>query len=269
MLGTMRRVFSAVTLALALAASPACDLFLGNSKIEHGELYQSGDPRYDRFFAEVHDKQVAAESWDDDKKSSRAPLVKALGLTETAGQSRILNVLKTKKDEVAGPAAQTANAEAARSRKLAKAADALEALSKKGAELKEEAAEDKKNMGAEKADDKKVKERDTVRREVAGATRVCTKLASRARSEAKEADELVEAIKQAVPGVSVSGGGAETPAPSPPDDASKPKPAAKPKPAGKPKPATPKPATPKPDAPKPDAPKPDAPKPPPAEVFDP
>jgi hypothetical protein len=47
--------------ALACAAVPACEPF-GQSKVAQGQLYQSGDGRFDPFFEAVHKEQVEAAS---------------------------------------------------------------------------------------------------------------------------------------------------------------------------------------------------------------
>lgn len=78
---SMPRLGLRAFLAFALLVV-ACDLFGGPSRVRSGQLYAPGSPEYDAYFKDVHLLQVAAAGWDDDKKSSRRPLVDALKLND-------------------------------------------------------------------------------------------------------------------------------------------------------------------------------------------
>ena len=277
----MLRVLARGVLLLALA-SAACDLTNARTKVANGQLYQAGDAKYDPYFTEVHQEQVAAASWPDDAKAARKPIVSALDLRPGASNTTILSALKEKKsDTVIGHSVDdTVTAERERTRKLGAAAEKLEGLRKRGEELKKQAVEDRRNLAADKADESRVSKANEVKAEVSAAVDAVDGMLEDARKGGREAEELAKRLRGAWNGTN-----AEEPIPAsePPKEEKKPEPAAappkeekkdekkKPDPPKKPakKPAPP-PADPPPAAAEP-APKP-KPKPPPKkedEVFTP
>jgi len=98
----MRPLFFALTLGITL---PACDLILGPTKVSQGQLYQSGEEKYDPYFAEVHQAQVAAAAWPDDAKAARKPIVTALNLAPSASMSTILSATRRRRamEELGAP----------------------------------------------------------------------------------------------------------------------------------------------------------------------
>lgn len=179
----MRRCALLLAAALALAATPACESFLGApSKVAQGQLYESGDMRYDEYFRAVHDQQVAASGWGDARKEARRPLHSALAVTPDAAEDTVLSAARERAAKLGGGGAtldvsgprvsatpgasadpplfsaveEAARAEIDRARKLRETADKLEELAKAGEGLRKQAEDDQKNMGADKADDKKV-----------------------------------------------------------------------------------------------------------------
>ena len=88
----MKRIAPFLAILAALAAAPAltaCEFFLGDTKTSKGQLYQSGDPRYDPYFDQVHNEQIKASSWPDEAKQSRKPIVTALNLKPDASNGTI------------------------------------------------------------------------------------------------------------------------------------------------------------------------------------
>ena len=60
----------------ALLAAPAC-MMNGPSRTAQGQPYTSGNPTYDTFFHDVHQQQVDAAGWGDDKKGAHRAFVSA------------------------------------------------------------------------------------------------------------------------------------------------------------------------------------------------
>jgi len=188
----------AVALGVACTALAGCDL-ITPTKTANGQLYQSGDGRYDSYFAAVHQEQVAAASWSDDAKAARKPIVTALDLRPGASNATILAATRDKKGDASLGSAieQTTAAESERARRLTAAAAKLDDLQKRGEELKKQTAEDRKNLGADKADPKKVEKKDEIKREMAAAVDAVESMASDARKGAKEAEELATKLRAA------------------------------------------------------------------------
>src|SRR4051812_1144108 len=101
----MRLRKTAVTLGtvLALGATSVllggCDLFVGSTKVANGQLYQSGDGRYDAYFAQVHQEQVSSAHWPDNSKAARKPIIVALKLRPGASNSIILAATRERKGD--------------------------------------------------------------------------------------------------------------------------------------------------------------------------
>ncbi len=169
------------------------------TKTANGQLYQSGDGRYDPYFNQVHQDQLTAANWPDEAKNSRKPIITALSLRPGTGNGTILGAAKEKKnDATVGKAVdETINTERERARKLTQAAGQLEELLKRGEELKKETVKDKQNLGADKADDKKVAKKDEVKSEMSAAVDAVDNMLSDAKKGAKEADELARKLRGA------------------------------------------------------------------------
>ena len=203
---TLRKATLAIAIALGVActALAGCDLILTPTKTANGQLYQSGDGKYDPYFAQVHQEQVAAANWPDEAKASRKPIVTALDLRPGASNSTILAATRDKKGEASLGSAveQTTAAESERARRLSATAAKLDDLQKRGEELKKQTIEDRRNLAADKADDKKVAKKDELKREMAAAVDVVESLADDARKGAKEAEDLASKLKAAWTGKS-------------------------------------------------------------------
>ncbi|MBX3229885.1 MAG: hypothetical protein KIT84_06080 [Labilithrix sp.] len=231
----------ALLLSAALALPIAgCSLFFGETKTSQGQLYQSGDTRYDPYFDTVHREQVAAAGWADQAKESRKPIVMALNLRPGASNATILTATRESKSggvALGGPVEQTSAGEAERARKLTAELKRLEELKEQGEQLRKQAATDKENMGAQRADEKAVAKKDDIKRELGACVDVLDKLITDARRGAKEAEELSTKLTAAWTGRSED----EKTATKKDDDKKKPEPTAAKKPdaAAKPKPATP------------------------------
>lgn len=185
---------------LLLPPLAACDVITGPSKVAKGQLYASGDGQYDPYFEQVHREQVASGAWADEAKAARKPIVTALNLTGNASNSTIASSAKDgiekHGDGHGKPAAvETVSAEASLAKKLAAEAERLEDLKKKGEELKKHAEGERRNMGADKADEKKVDKRRQIERELSASISVTDDLASDARKGAKEADDLAARLR--------------------------------------------------------------------------
>ena len=292
----------ALLASLACTALPACDGFLSSSKVAQGQRYQSDDPRYDPYFDSVHQAQVAAAAWPDDKKAARRPLVNALSLTPTASDDTIVGATRERVRKAGGGGAkldlasahvtpsgtndgalfaaveETVRLELDRAHKLKEKSDKLEEMAKHGEALKESADKEFSNRGADKADEKKTDKSRETRRELGGAVDATRSLARDAAKGSREAQDFLEDLGAALeakdaPARSRSSRGESKPLPpAPPPKAEEKKPEEK-KPDDKPskpsKPqapaAKPKPAEKPTPAEKP-APKP---APPPDEVFNP
>ncbi|HVH44426.1 MAG TPA: hypothetical protein VM925_18865 [Labilithrix sp.] len=176
-----------------------CDYILQPTKVAGGQLYQSGDGKYDPYFAAVHQEQLASANWPDEAKSSRKPVVTALDLRPGASNFTILSATRSKKGEasLSNAIEQTTASESERARRLTAAAAKLDDMQKRGEELKKQTVIDKKNLGADKADDAKVAKKDEVKREMAAAVDSVESMASDARKGAKEAEELATKLKAA------------------------------------------------------------------------
>lgn len=189
---------SAFVLALCLSTPLAgCDLLNTPTKTAKGELYQSGDGRYDGWFAQVHQEQLGAASWGDESKSSRKALVSALGLRPGSSNGVIVGAVRDKKGTAAlGPTVdQTIASERERAKKLSGAENRLDELARRGATYKKEAIEERDGMGADKADETKVKKRSEVKRELVAAVEVVENLRDDAQHGAAEADELATKLR--------------------------------------------------------------------------
>lgn len=268
---TKRKIF---TVALCVALAGGCDLFLGPSKTGQGQLYTANDPRYDPFFVDVHKSQVAAASWPDEQKAAKKPIAEALDLPATASYATIVSATKERKEnrkgaDIGSAIDATVQAHLDLAKKMNVEAERLSALAKKGDELTSSASDDRANMGADKADDDKVKKKVEIKHELSAAQSAAATLARQAKNTAREAEAFAVDVKRAYDGKDPDRSTkseepkpepppakpAETKAPEPPPKPPEPPPktAAKPAPPPKKAEAAPKPKS---EAPPPRPPKP-------------
>ncbi len=194
-----RTLAIAIAIGVACTALTGCDLILTPTKTANGQLYQSGDGKYDAYFAAVHQEQVAAANWPDEAKTSRKPIVTALDLRPGASNGTILAATRDKSGTASLGSAieQTTAGEAERARRLGATAARLDELQRRGEELKKQTIADRKSLAADKADPKKVEKKDEIKREMAAAVDAAESMASDARKGAKEAEELATKLRAA------------------------------------------------------------------------
>lgn len=197
----LRKMTATLAIAMSVAGSAlaGCDVMLTPTKVADGQLYRSGDSRYDAYFAAIHQEQEAASRWLDDARAARKPIVTALELRPGASNGTILAATRGKEGDASLSEAveQTTAAERARARRLRAAATKLDKLWRRGTELKKQTFEDRKNLGAAKADAKKLEAKDEVKREMSAAVDAASSMANNARKAAKEAEELAMKLKAA------------------------------------------------------------------------
>ena len=85
----------------------SCALFEPQSKIKSGQLFQSGQAQYDDYFTKVHNLQVEAAGWADDKKAARRNLIDALKIATDAVDVTILQATHERMISVAHVAGAT------------------------------------------------------------------------------------------------------------------------------------------------------------------
>lgn len=212
----------ALVASLAVSALPACEGFLSSSKMAQGQRYQSGDQSYDPYFESVHQTQVSAAAWPDEKKAARRPLVNALALTPTASDDTLVSATRERIRKQGGGGAkldlasahvtpsgtndgplyaaveETVRLELDRARKLKSQSDKLEEMAKHGQTLKESADKEFSNRGAEKADEKKTEKSREIRRELGGAIDACRDLSHDAAKQSRDAQDFLEDLGAAL-----------------------------------------------------------------------
>lgn len=215
---SLRRLRSALVLAACLAGGAALVGCPPPSKVAQGQRYSSGDNRFDPYFESVHQQQISAAAWPDDRKAARRPLVTALALTPDATEDTILTATRERAKKMGGQGAkldltvprvsasqgaapdaslflaveETARAEQERVKKLKATAEKLEEMAKQGEPLKKDADKDIENAGAQKADDTKMAKRREIRIEIMGAMDALRTLARDASRSAKDDEEFLE-----------------------------------------------------------------------------
>jgi hypothetical protein len=221
----MRRAKLALVALLVLGAPSiaGCEGVFGPSKMAHGEVYTSGDSRYDGFFEAVHKEHEAAKSWPDEKTEARKGLVTLTGVREGSGDRTIVNAVRERAKGAGGGARlevvqakvvlasgakedaplfaaieETAQREIDRARRLAAAAERLETLEKQGKELAKQADEDRKNAGVDKADEKKMEHHRELRRELGGAIDFASDLANDARKGIADGERFLDDLDAAL-----------------------------------------------------------------------
>jgi hypothetical protein len=191
----------ALAILLSCCALAACEgMGIGGkpSKMSGGELYQSGEPRYDPYLKKVHDEQVAAAEWPEQSKGARKPITRALNLPPNASNSAIIEAAKSKKDDasVKSAAEETAALERAFIEKQKVNAERLDKLAADGVDLKKQATEDRRNMGADKADPEKVEKKEEIKREISSAVDIAANLRDDAKKGVLEGEKLIESLKK-------------------------------------------------------------------------
>ncbi len=185
----------------------------------HGQRYQSGDPRYDAYFDEVHRAQVGAAAWPAEKKAARRSLVEALALVPDASDETVVRGTRervskldsatgqitkttrtTKSEAIDAPllaaVSETARVESARARSLKETREKLEALARHGEELrKTEAGSHDLTSASHGRTTEKSRE---VRRELGGAVEIARTLSREASRRAREAQEFVDDLEAAL-----------------------------------------------------------------------
>ena len=252
-------------LVVAMSGS-ACNLLGGPSRVRNGELFETGEVRYDAYFKEVHDLQVSSAGWVDERKASRRPLVDTLKLTPEAADVSIVQAAHERingvardvgptKLEIAGDEAHltavgaskvddptrelfkaieaTARAELLRGRALRLLPPKVDELTKNGRALEPHVREEFAKHGGRAATD--------VQDELAASYEVLGSVSRDSRNGAREAEDFVADLQRAV---ATDPGDSNDKPPPPVPRAQKPKPAS----AG---PSSPAPPTPRPDQPKP------------------
>ncbi len=208
--------------ALGLCAglfSASC-MLTGESRIAQGQMYTSGNPTYDAFFRDVHQQQVDAASWGDDKKGAHKSLVSSLELTPDAPDVTIVQAAHESSSKVAkqpgsvrletdGTTAHvvasggagdggalfraiedTAHQELERAKRLHSVEPKIDALVKQGADLETRVKTDFTKYGETKANE--------VGNELLAVHDVLAKLKSRAESEARESEDFVADLGRAL-----------------------------------------------------------------------
>lgn len=221
----MKRLAAFVVAAFCVATTVACDVGGPPSKVALGQRYSSGEPKYDGFFESVHQHQVSAATWSDERKAARRPVVATLALTPDATDAAIVQATRerSKPDAALSHAVEeTVRAETDRVRKLKGEGDKLDELGKTGDSLKASVAEDLKSS-RDKARE--------VRRELSAATEALASLARDARRTAKGGEDFVADLGAALD--PKAGAREAKPAPkSRPDKTAKPEPPKAPPPKG-------------------------------------
>ncbi len=264
-----------MVLAFAIGSS-ACNLLGGQSRVRNGELFESGEVRYDAYFKEVHDLQVSSAGWVDDRKASRRPLVDTLKLTPEAADVSIVQAAHERitgvardvgptKLEIAGDEAHltavgasrvddptrelfkaveaTARAELLRAKALRSLPPKVDELTKSGRALEPHVREEFAKHGGRAAMD--------VQDELAASYEVLGSVSRDSRNGAREAEDFVADLQRAV---ATDPGDSNDKPPPPIAKTPKPKPAS----GVAPSPVIP---TPKPDQPRPAVKPPSEPKP--------
>ncbi len=203
----------------ALLAAPAC-MMNAPSRTAAGQLYTSGNATYDSFFRDVHQHQVEAAGWGDDKKGAHRSLVGALELTPDAPDVTIVQATHEAASKVAkqpgsvrldvdGTTAHVVSSggasdggalfraiedathgELERAKRMHAVAPKLDALSTQASVLEGRVKSDFEKNGINKENE--------VAGELMSSTDVIRNLKARAESEARECDDFVADLERAV-----------------------------------------------------------------------
>jgi hypothetical protein len=219
MTGSIRRKCALAACVAATLASAAC-MLNGESRTAQGQLYTSGNATYDSFFREVHQQQVDAASWGDDKKGAHKSLVSALELTPDAADVTIVQATHESSSKLAkqpgtlhldvdGTAVHvvasggagdggalfraiedSAHQELERAKRLRAVQPKLEALAKQDSDMEARVKADFAQYGETKENE--------VAGELIAIHDVIAKLRARAESEARESEDFVADLGRAI-----------------------------------------------------------------------
>jgi hypothetical protein len=228
-------------LVVAFVALVGCDMQQG--KVAQGQLYLSGEQRYDAYFRDVHAIQVWAAQWPDDKKQTRRPLLSILDLTPDAADVTIVQAthekvsyllkdggsakLETFVDDAhmatTGPVhadpslfhaiEETANGELGRAKKMNTMLPKIDELSKLGQSLEPHVTETFSKRAPGKATE--------VKNELEASITVLSQTTTKARRAIRECDDFVADLQRAVGAVSEHRERREEPGPVKPDKSDK------------------------------------------------
>ena len=162
--------------------------------MDHDQLYESGDSRYDQYFENVHREQGKTTDWDGERSAGRKPVIAVLALPPNASDTTILIATREHRTEPDLPRAveETAHAERERAAKLNHAAAPMEDLARQGDSLEPLVRQVFQAQG-----ETKIRE---VRAEVNAAVSSMRSLSSRARGEATDAEGFVDDLRGALAG---------------------------------------------------------------------
>ncbi|MEO7112216.1 MAG: hypothetical protein ABI183_17355, partial [Polyangiaceae bacterium] len=216
-----------------LAFIASCTLFGTSNRVKSGELVETGDARYDAYFKDVHDMQVTAVGWSDERQAACRPLVDELRLApEAAGVSIVQETHERVKEishdvgptklEVTGDEAHVtadnpqkvdettrnlfkmietcAHTELARSHAFKDVPARVDAVVKTGRELEPHIRDDFAKHGGRVAED--------VQSEMTASYDALSDISKNARGGAREAEDFVADLQRAV----------GSPLPAPPKD---------------------------------------------------
>jgi hypothetical protein len=228
-IGTPTGARGALRVALLFLAVGACTVLGSPSRVRAGQLYAVGSARYDAYFVDVHAQQVAAASWQTERKSARKPLLDALKLQTDADDAIIEQSTKDRlstgglrldvqgtdvkiveaaakhenPQEVLAAVEVAAHAEIERVKKLSDMPAKLAQLTKTGQDLENHIAEDFAGAGQKPFE---------VQEELHASYDVLADLASTAAREKKDGEQFVAELGRAVSaGSEVPGGGGVAP----------------------------------------------------------
>jgi hypothetical protein len=192
----------------------------GESKVGQGQLYASGNPTYDAYFRDVHQQQVDASAWGDERRGIHKGLVTSLSLTPDAPDVTLVQAAHDASSKVAKQAGSvrldvdgtnarvatsggvgdasglfravedTSHQELERARRLHGVEPKLDALSKQGTDLNTHVKAD-----FAKYNDAKVNQ---VTAEIAASLEVLGNLKSRAQAEARASEDFVADLERAL-----------------------------------------------------------------------
>jgi hypothetical protein len=193
----------------------------GNARTAEGQLYTTGNPAYDAFFRDVHQQQVDAGTWSDDKKGAHRALATTLELTADAPDVTLMQATHESASKIAkqsgsvrlveaegaaphvvasggagegGPlfhaVEETARQELDRAKRLRAAEPKLDALAKQESDLEARVKADFGQYGATRANE--------VASELVATRDVVTKLKARAEAEARESEDFVADVGRAL-----------------------------------------------------------------------
>lgn len=232
---TLRLAVALGLVFLGIVALGGCEVLGSPSRVKAGQLYVSGQARYDTYFAAVHLEQVGAAKWAEERKAARRPLVEQLKLPPEASDEVIAQATRdhlssgTLRLDVSGAEAhvvpadqtkqasprdllaaieQTARTEADRSQKLRDLPAKLDQLAKQGHDLEGHIGEDFGKQAGQKPFE--------VKEEIDASFTVLRDLARASQRESKSAGDFLTQLQRAVAtGSEVPAASSQEPSPKP------------------------------------------------------